>query len=239
MAAGAANLRRHIEIVRGFGVTPVVAINAFPTDFPTEHDAIRDVADDAGVRVAVARPVSDGGKGCVELAEAVSEAVCDPQAFRFGYDLDLSLIEKIGAVARDVYGADGVDLSPAAAAASRPVRAAGLRRPAGRHRQDASVAVFRPEAARRADWVAVADPRRPGGSRRRLCVRDQWRHARPCRGSPDTPTPNASTSTRTARSSASPRHRGRQVQEARRVRRGRSAQGSGVTATTASTGSGP
>lgn len=117
VAAGAANLRRHIDIVRGFGVTPVVAINGFPTDFPTEHEVIRDVAEGTGVRVAVARPVSDGGKGCVELAEVVAEAVSDPQAFRFGYDLDLSLREKIGTVARDVYGADGVDLSPAAGAA--------------------------------------------------------------------------------------------------------------------------
>ena len=117
VVAGAVNLQRHIDIVRGFGVTPVVAINAFPTDFPTEHEVIRELAERAGVRVAVARPVSGGGKGCVQLAEAVAEAVGDPQAFRFGYDLDDSLGEKIGTIARDVYGADGVDLSPVAAAA--------------------------------------------------------------------------------------------------------------------------
>jgi formate--tetrahydrofolate ligase len=117
VAAGAANLQRHIDIVRGFGVTPVVAINAFPTDFPTEHEVITELAERAGVRVAVARPVSGGGKGCVDLAEVVAEAVGDPQDFRFGYDLDDSLREKIGTIARDVYGADGVDLSPVAAAA--------------------------------------------------------------------------------------------------------------------------
>jgi formate--tetrahydrofolate ligase len=115
--AGAANLRKHIEIIRGFGITPVVAINAFPTDHPAEHDVIRRVAEDAGAHVAVTTGVADGGKGAVELAEAVAAAAEEPSEFRYRYVDDLPLREKIETIATQVYGADGVDYSPAAAKA--------------------------------------------------------------------------------------------------------------------------
>ena len=111
--AGAPNLLRHIEIVRRFGVSPVVAVNAFPDDHESEHDAIRDIAAQAGVRVAVTRHVADGGKGALELAALVVEAAQEPSAFRYLYDLDLPLVDKLETVAREVYGADGVDLAPA------------------------------------------------------------------------------------------------------------------------------
>jgi len=113
--AGAANLRRHIEIVRRFGVSPVVAINAFPGDHDSEHAVIREIAEAAGARVAVTRHVAEGGSGALELAEEVEEACAEPQEFRYLYDLDAPLVTKIETVARDVYGADGVDLSPGAA----------------------------------------------------------------------------------------------------------------------------
>ncbi len=115
--AGAVNLRRHIEIVRGFGVAPVVAINAFPSDHPSEHDVIREVAAEMGVRVAVSRHVTDGGAGAADLAKVVAAACEDEGSFRYLYPLDLPLTEKIERVATQVYGADGVDFSPAAAAA--------------------------------------------------------------------------------------------------------------------------
>ena len=114
--AGAANLRKHIDIVRSFGVSPVVAINAFPGDFESEHDVIRWVAIEAGARVAVARHVAEGGPGAVELAEVVAEACEEPTSFRYVYELDAPLVDKIEAVAREVYGADGVDYSPSALA---------------------------------------------------------------------------------------------------------------------------
>jgi formate--tetrahydrofolate ligase len=109
---GGANLRRHIEIVRRFGVSPVVAINAFPTDFESEHEVIRQIAADAGVRVAVTRHVADGGKGALALAALVVEAAQEPNSFRYLYDLDLPLVDKIDKIAREIYGADGIDLSP-------------------------------------------------------------------------------------------------------------------------------
>jgi formate--tetrahydrofolate ligase len=112
---GAANLRRHIEIVRRFGVSPVVAINAFPGDHDSEHAVIREIAEAAGARVAVTRHVAEGGSGALALAEAVEQACAEPQAFHYLYDLDAPLVTKIETVARDIYGADGVDVSPGAA----------------------------------------------------------------------------------------------------------------------------
>jgi formate--tetrahydrofolate ligase len=115
VAAGAANLRKQIENVRLHGVTPVVAINAMPEDFPSEHAEIRAVAERMGVRSAVCRHFTEGGRGATELAEAVAEAAAEPGEFRFLYPLEASLREKIETIATRVYGADGVDYSPKAA----------------------------------------------------------------------------------------------------------------------------
>jgi formate--tetrahydrofolate ligase len=112
---GGPNLVRHIEIVRRFGVSPVVAINAFPSDHDSEHEVIREIAAEAGVRVAVTRHVADGGSGAQELAALVVEAAHEPTAFRYLYNLDAPLVEKIELVAREIYGADGIDLAPSVA----------------------------------------------------------------------------------------------------------------------------
>ena len=113
--AGADNLRHHIGIVRGFGVSPVVAINAFPGDFDSEHDVIRRVAAEAGARVAVTRHVAQGGRGAQDLVDAVDEAAAETTDFRYAYALEDSLVDKLTAVATRVYGADGIDLSSVAA----------------------------------------------------------------------------------------------------------------------------
>jgi formate--tetrahydrofolate ligase len=109
--AGAANLRKQIENIRVHGVPPVIAINAFPDDFASEHEAIRQVADQMGARAAVCTHFADGGRGAAALAEAVAEAAAEPSAFRFLYPDQASLTEKIETVATKVYGADGVDYS--------------------------------------------------------------------------------------------------------------------------------
>ena len=106
--AGADNLRKQIENIRLHGVSPVVAINAFPTDHDSEHAAIREVAEDMGARVAVCNHFSEGGAGAVELAEVVAEAAEEPAEFHFLYPEEASLREKIEAIATQVYGADGV-----------------------------------------------------------------------------------------------------------------------------------
>jgi formate--tetrahydrofolate ligase len=107
--AGADNLRKQIENIRLHGVSPVVAVNSFPTDYDSEHDAIREVAEEMGARVAICNHFSEGGKGAVELAEAVAEAAEEPTEFRFLYPEEASLKGKIEAIATKVYGADGVE----------------------------------------------------------------------------------------------------------------------------------
>ena len=111
---GGANLRKQLENVKLHGVTPVVAINAFPTDFPSEHAAIAEIAAEYGARAAVCNHFTEGGKGATELAEAVVEATSKPSQFKMLYPDSASLREKIETVASKVYGADGVDYSPAA-----------------------------------------------------------------------------------------------------------------------------
>ncbi|WP_232664069.1 formate--tetrahydrofolate ligase [Pseudonocardia sp. TRM90224] len=106
---GGANLRKQIENIRLHGVSPVVAINAFPGDHPSEHEAIRQIAEEMGARSAVCTHFAEGGKGATELAEAVAEAANEPSDFQFLYPDSASLREKIETVARKVYGADGVD----------------------------------------------------------------------------------------------------------------------------------
>ena len=111
---GAANLRKQIENIRLHGVSPVVAINAFPSDHPSEHRVIRQVAEEAGARVAVCTHFTDGGRGAVELAEAVSEAAAEPTDFHMLYPDEASLREKIETIATKVYGAADVDYSTTA-----------------------------------------------------------------------------------------------------------------------------
>ena len=113
--AGATNLKKHIEIVRNFGVQPVVAINAFPTDFDSEHEVIRRIAEEAGARVAIHHGVAEGGKGTVDLANVVAEACDDVSNLEYTYDLEDSLETKLEKVATKVYGADGISIAPAAA----------------------------------------------------------------------------------------------------------------------------
>lgn len=124
--AGAANLLKHIDIVRSFGVSPVVAVNTFATDHAADIREIESIAQEAGVRCAVSTHVMDGGAGAAELARTVVEASGDATDFRFTYELEQPLVSKIESIATKVYGADGVDLSAPAAKALREYEAQGF-----------------------------------------------------------------------------------------------------------------
>src|SRR5690242_16275969 len=115
VAAGAANLRKQIANIRLHGVPAVVAINAFPTDHASEHEIIRQIAAEENARAAVSTHFSDGGRGAVELAEAVEEAAAEPSDYHVLYPDSASLRDKIHAVATNVYGAAGVEYSAQAA----------------------------------------------------------------------------------------------------------------------------
>ena len=117
VTAGGANLAKQIENVLLFNVPVVVAINAFPTDTPAEIAAVREVALAAGARDAVlANHWAEGGAGAEDLARAVwAAAEVGAPDFQLLYPDDASLISKIETIATKVYGADGIDLVPAAA----------------------------------------------------------------------------------------------------------------------------
>ena len=110
---GAGNLEKQIENITTFGVPVVVAINRFTTDTVREIDTIREIALNAGAYAAVESTLwADGGKGGLELAEKVAEAAELPSSFKFLYDLDQPITEKIDAIAKRIYGAASVDYSP-------------------------------------------------------------------------------------------------------------------------------
>jgi formyltetrahydrofolate synthetase len=112
---GAGNLARHIGIVREFGLSAVVAINAFPDDTAEEVAAVKKLALELGAHsAAVNSAFEDGGEGARELAEAVVDAAEKPNAFEPVYELDAPIVDKIEAIAKRVYGADGIFLLPAA-----------------------------------------------------------------------------------------------------------------------------
>jgi len=113
--AGAPNLRKQVGNIKVHGVTPVVAINAFPTDHPSEQAAVREIAEELGVRSAVCNNFAEGGRGATELAEMVAAAAEEPSTFQFLYPLDATLRAKIETIATKIYGADGVEYYPPAA----------------------------------------------------------------------------------------------------------------------------
>ena len=114
--AGAPNLRKQVENIKLHGVTPVVAINSFPTDHPSEQAAIREIADELDVRSAVCHNFAEGGRGAVELAEAVAAAAEEPSSFHFLYPEEATLREKIETIATQIYGAREVEYERPAAA---------------------------------------------------------------------------------------------------------------------------
>ena len=114
---GLPNLLKHVEnITKVYGLPAVVAINQFDSDTEAEIAMIRTACEKYGVRVALSQVWSKGGEGGEELAREVLRIIDEEKPhFRFAYESDAPLTEKIEAVARKVYGADGVDYAPAAA----------------------------------------------------------------------------------------------------------------------------
>jgi formate--tetrahydrofolate ligase len=113
--AGAANMVRHLENMRKFGVNPVVAINVFSSDTEKEITAVNEIALAAGaVGVSVARHWAEGGAGAADLAEMVVEACDRPNDFKMLYPAEWPIKQKIETIAREIYRADGVDYTPEA-----------------------------------------------------------------------------------------------------------------------------
>jgi len=111
---GCENLIHHINTVKKAGINPVVCINAFHPATENEIKLVRRLAEQAGARVAVSKHWQYGGEGALELADAVIDACNEPSNFRFLYELDTPLRQRIELIAKEVYGADGVEYAPIA-----------------------------------------------------------------------------------------------------------------------------
>lgn len=111
---GCENLFHHVNTVRKSGIVPVVCLNRFHTDTPAEIQLLRRLCAQYGVRCALSEHWQYGGQGALELAQAVVEACEEPSSLRYLYPLDMPLRDRVEAIAREVYGADGVDWAPLA-----------------------------------------------------------------------------------------------------------------------------
>ena len=111
LEAGAANLVHHINTVKKAGINPVVCINAFHTDTEDEIKMVKRIGEEAGARVAVSKHWQYGGEGALEFADAVIDACNDTVDFKFLYEMDTPLRERVERIAGEVYGAAGVTYS--------------------------------------------------------------------------------------------------------------------------------
>ena len=113
---GLCNLLHHIRTVQKSGIKPVVCLNSFHTDTPEEVAIVRQAVEAAGARFAVSEHWLKGGEGAIELAEAVVEACEEPVDLQYLCPLEMPLRQRVDLIAREVYGADGVDWTPEAEA---------------------------------------------------------------------------------------------------------------------------
>ena len=126
LAAGSANLRRHVEnMQKKFGLPVCVAINAFPTDSAEEHAYLRELCADMGVPCALSEVFAKGGEGGLELAENVL-GILEQRSIRFAYPEDMDVDKKLLAVCRDIYGAKDVVYSTTAKKQLAEIKACGF-----------------------------------------------------------------------------------------------------------------
>jgi formate--tetrahydrofolate ligase len=124
---GIANLQKHIENLRKFGIPLIVAINRFPTDTAAEIALVEEHCRRLGVPAVLSDVWEKGGVGGVELAEQILAALDrEPASFRFLYDAASPIKEKIGTIAREIYGADGVEYTAEAERNIRRLERQGL-----------------------------------------------------------------------------------------------------------------
>ncbi|HCG98258.1 MAG TPA: formate--tetrahydrofolate ligase, partial [Actinobacteria bacterium] len=111
---GFENLRHMIGVVKKSGIVPVVCVNAFYTDTQAETDLVKKLCDEIGVRCARSDHWMYGGEGAAELADTVMDAANEPSNYKPLYPLELPLRQRVEMIAKEVYGADGVNFSPVA-----------------------------------------------------------------------------------------------------------------------------
>ncbi len=120
---GVENLLAHIDIVKKSGIAPVVCINHFYTDTDAEVAVIKKLVEAAGARAVVSKHWEKGGEGATDLAQAVIDACEEKHSFKFLYEEEAPLRTKVDLIAREVYGADGVEYLPEAREAAERIEA--------------------------------------------------------------------------------------------------------------------
>ena len=123
---GMTNLAKHIENIQKFGLPIVVAINAFPTDTENELQELKALCESMGASVSISEAWAKGGEGAIDLAQKVIEATEKPSNFQYLYDVNDSIKDKINAIATKIYGADGVNYTPAVEKTIAEFEAEGL-----------------------------------------------------------------------------------------------------------------
>ncbi|WP_370858539.1 formate--tetrahydrofolate ligase [Megamonas funiformis] len=123
---GMTNLAKHIENIQKFGLPIVVAINAFPTDTENELQELKALCESMGASVSISEAWAKGGEGAINLAQKVIEATEKPSNFQYMYDVNDSIKDKINAIATKIYGADGVNYTPAVEKTIAEFEAEGL-----------------------------------------------------------------------------------------------------------------
>ena len=123
---GMTNLAKHIENIQKFGLPIVVAINAFPTDTENELQELKALCESMGAFVSISEAWAKGGEGAIDLAQKVIEATEKPSNFQYMYDVNDSIKDKINAIATKIYGADGVNYTPAVEKTIAEFEAEGL-----------------------------------------------------------------------------------------------------------------
>lgn len=123
---GMTNLAKHIENIQKFGLPIVVAINAFPTDTENELQELKALCESMGASVSISEAWAKGGEGAIDLAQKVIKATEKPSNFQYMYDVNDSIKDKINAIATKIYGADGVNYTPAVEKTIAEFEAEGL-----------------------------------------------------------------------------------------------------------------
>lgn len=123
---GMTNLAKHIENIQKFGLPIVVAINAFPTDTENELQELKALCESMGASVSISEAWAKGGEGAIDLAQKVIEATEKPSNFQYMYDVNDSIKDKINTIATKIYGADGVNYTPAVEKTIAEFEAEGL-----------------------------------------------------------------------------------------------------------------
>ena len=123
---GMTNLAKHIENIHKFSLPIVVAINAFPTDTENELKELKTLCESMGASVSISEAWAKGGEGAIDLAQKVIEAAEKPSDFHYMYDENDTIKNKINAIATKIYGADGVNYTPAVEKTIAELEAAGL-----------------------------------------------------------------------------------------------------------------